>query len=467
MKNEKILKFEKVLKFEKEVGHDMNVKIYDERTGQLIFPIVPGKDPQKDENVVELFNNRIDLYVEKKIKELRISCHVVVQQGIVQQDTGESREDSRGYYIKSLSKFEDDSFTEFKKESSKALHTLGISRNIDDINNVVLDNIEKLDMDIYLHEDTDIIAHVLESGEYLEYQAGNIDEITIFCKDILKRIDSSKIAISYEACKLGDINILRTRRQEEPLRANERTKAILDKHRKELIEKKRKEDEIRAKEKINNGTNLIKEGLTILRSSGHEPKDISDEIDKIYDEISASNKIRLKDRKPKEKERGSGRKNGSVLSGIGSSIGSSTGIGSSTDNVERPQLNRTAIIIIVVVGALIIYSIIWGSPFEGIGKLLGGGGGSNTVKSTPVPVVTLPPIKNLFNNNFDMVVNIINGFDDMTINIVNVFDDMTINIVNVFDDMTINIVNGLDDMTINIVNGLDDMTISIFGGGKL
>ncbi len=370
----------------------MNVKIYEERTGQLIFPIVPGKDLQKDEDVIGLFNNRIDLYVEKKMKELRISCHVVVQQGT---------EESGGYYIKSLSKFEDDSFTEFKKESNKALHTLGISRGVDDINNMMLDNIEKLDMDIYLHEDTDIIAHALESGEYLEYQAGNIDEITIFCKDLLKKIGTSKIAISSDACKLGDINILRTRRQEEPLRANERTKAILDKHRKELIEKKRKEEESRAKIKINDGTNLIKEGLTILRSSGHEPKDIADEIDKIYEEISASNKIRLK---PKDKERDTLRKNHSTGSGIGSGtggkgVGTSLGIGSITNIGEKPKLNNTAIVVIVIIGALIVYSIIWGSPFDAIGRLLGGGGDA-TVKNTPQPAVTLPPIKNIFVNKF-------------------------------------------------------------------
>ena len=158
------------------------------------------------------------------------------------KDSGESS----GYYIRSLSKYEDDSFTEFKKESNKVLRAIGLQHNVDDVNNVVLDNIEKLDLDIYFHEDTEIIGDILASGEFLEYKAGNIDEITILCKDILKRLNNSKIAISSKESTLGDVNILRIQRHEESLRPNERTKQLLDKHRKDLIEKKRKEEESRA-----------------------------------------------------------------------------------------------------------------------------------------------------------------------------------------------------------------------------
>ena len=200
----------------------MNVKIYEERTGQMIFPVIPDKEPEKDENIIDQFNNHIDLYVEKKGKTLRISCHISIQK---------SPEEIKGYYITSFSKFEDDAFTEFKKESNKAMRILDLQRNPDDANNIVFNNIEKLDLDLYLHEDTEIVSHVLESGEYLEYQAGNIDEITIFCKDIIRKIENSKIAISSDVSKLGDINILRTKKHEESLRPNERTRLILDKYR--------------------------------------------------------------------------------------------------------------------------------------------------------------------------------------------------------------------------------------------
>lgn len=261
----------------------MNVKIYDEKTGWMIFPIFPGKEPEKDENIIELFNNHIDLYLEKKDKELMISCHVSIQ----------GHEESNGYYIKSLGKYEDNSFTEFKKESNKALRTLGLQTNPSDVNNLMLYNIEKLDLDIYLHEDTEIVEQVLKSGEYLEYQGGNIDEITIFCKDIIKNIDNSKIAISSDKSKLGDINILSTKKHEEPLYPNERTRAILNKYKKEFIDKKKKEEENIAKSKINDGIILIKEGLTILRSSGYDPTKISEEVNRITEEISASNKIRF------------------------------------------------------------------------------------------------------------------------------------------------------------------------------
>lgn len=358
----------------------MNVKIYDEQTGLMIFPLVQGKDPDKDENIINLFKNSVDLYVEKKGKELRISCHVIVQK---------SPEENKGYYIKSLSKYEDDSFAEFKKESNKSLRTIGLQYNADDINNVVIDNIEKLDLDIYFHEDTEIIENILASGEYLEYKAGNIDEITIFCKDILKKINSSKIAISSKENTLGDVNIFRTQRHEETLYPNERTKQLLEKHKKDLIEKKRKEAENKGREKINDGTNLIKEGLTILRSTGYEPKEISTEVDKIYDEISTSNKIKLKEiLRPKEKEKNK-EKNKEKSKEKNKEKSTDNG-----DVKNKSQPNPIVILIIVLIGALFIYSIIWGFPINsgGIDREPGQSG-------TPVPVATLPPIKNVGNNN--------------------------------------------------------------------
>lgn len=364
----------------------MNVKIYEEQTGLMIFPVIQGKEPDKDESVINLFNNGIDLYVEKKAKELRISCHVFAQK---------SPEENKGYYIKSLSKYEDDSFAEFKKESNKVLRTMGLQHTVDDVNNVTFDNIEKLDLDIYFHEDTEIIENILASGEYLEYKAGNIDEITIFCKDILKKINSSKIAISSKENTLGDINILKTQRQEESLRPNERTRQLLDKHKKDLIEKKRKEDENRAKEKINNGVDLIKDGLTILRSTGYEPKEISTEIDKVYDEISTSNKIKLKEiLKPKEKEKSKDK---------GKEKGKDK-VKDDGDAKNKSKPNIILIIIILIVGALLLYSIIWGFPFNS------GGTSKEPGQDTPVPVATLPPIKNIANN-----VNINSGNNDPSV----------------------------------------------------
>ena len=50
----------------------MNVKIYEERTGQMIFPVIPDKEPEKDENIIDQFNNHINIYIEKKAKTLRI-----------------------------------------------------------------------------------------------------------------------------------------------------------------------------------------------------------------------------------------------------------------------------------------------------------------------------------------------------------------------------------------------------------
>lgn len=372
----------------------MNVKIYEERTGQMIFPVIPGKEPEKDEDTIDLFNNHIDLYIEKKAKTIRITCHVLIQQ---------SPEESKGYYITTLSKYEDDIFTEFKKESNKALRILNIQRNPDDANNIMFNNIEKLDLDLYLHEDTEIVALVLQSGEYLEYQAGNIDEISIFCKDVIRKIENSKIAISSDVSKLGDINILRTKKHEEPLRPNERTRAILDKYRKELVEKKRKEEESIAKGKINEGTILIKEGLTILRSTGYEPKDISEQIDKAFEEVSASNKIKLNIIKGKDKGRGidKGRERSVDKGGSTDKSGNSTGGSGNIVNIIRDNksLITTVIAVLLIIGVLYVY-ITYG-PGAPSGSAPGRGG----TGTTPAPVATLPPIKNAVNANIDTVMN--------------------------------------------------------------
>jgi hypothetical protein len=206
---------------------------------------------------------------------------------------------------------------------------------------------------------------------------------------------------------LGDVNILRTQKREESLRANERTRAILDQHKKELIEQKRKEEESRAREKINGGTDLIKEGLTILRSSGHEPQDISDEIDKIYDEISASNKIRLKEKKPKERGGERGRERG----GEGKRDN-----GHKLSVEDMPKLNKTTVVILAIIAALVIYSIVWGSPFTPINKFLGRGTPAPEPGNASPPA-NLPPIGSVANNNFgstdqnkyDYVINSGNG----------------------------------------------------------
>lgn len=370
----------------------MNVKIYEEQTGLIIFPIVPGKEPDKDESIINFFNNGVDLYVEKKAKELRISCHVVVKS---------DQDKNKGYYIKSISKFEDDSFTEFKKESNKTLRALGFQHDIDDMNNMMLDNIEKLDIDIYCHEDTEIIAHVLESGEYLEYKAGNIDEITIFCKDILRKIVNSKIAISSRENTLGDINIFRTRKHEEPLLSNARTRQVLDKLRTDLIEKKRQEDENLARYKINDGTNLIKEGLTILRSTGYEPKDISKEIDSIYSEISTSNKIRLKE-KLKPRDIDTDKNKNKIVDGYRDKENNSNNI-----NMRRIEdglgLEPNTIIVaaVIIVILLLLSSTFWGFPID-----MGNNGKKSGQGITPVPVATLPPLKNVGNS---LDINLKNG----------------------------------------------------------
>ncbi len=379
----------------------MNVKIYEERTGQMIFPVIPGKEPEKDENTIDLFNNHVDLYIEKKAKTLRITCHISIQQ---------SPEEIKGYYITTLSKYEDDIFTEFKKESNKALRILDIQRNPDDANNIMFNNIEKFDLDLYLHEDTDIVALVLQSGEYLEYQAGNIDEISIFCKDIIRKIENSKIAISSDVSKLGDINILRTKKNEEPLRPNERTRGILDKYRKELVEKKRKEEESIGRGKINEGTILIKEGLTILRSTGYEPNDISKEIDKVFEEVSASNKIKLNIIKGKDK--GIGVDKGKSIDKSGSidkrSINGNASGGIISIIRDNKSFITTVLAVLLIIGVLYVYITYGpGSPSGSISESTSGSnpGRGGTGTDTPKPIATLPPIKNVVNANIDTVMN--------------------------------------------------------------
>jgi hypothetical protein len=266
----------------------MDIKIFEDQTGRMMFPEKRlDKTSSKNMNVVRLFDNKIDLYITSRKDGLEIICYLLVQR---------YQERAIGCYIIGNGQYADNTFTNFKNGANNTLKNMGLEHHYDDMENMVFDHIEEFDIDGKSHADIELIAEARDSGERVGYKAGDIGEIAILCRQILKRIDDIEIVISTVESNLGHVNILRSNTYEERLFPTNQGKQVLDRQRKKVaqrhIEEKRKleeksrleeyekrklaEDEKRKlSEKIvdnslEKGILLIEEGLDIKRKVGYD-----------------------------------------------------------------------------------------------------------------------------------------------------------------------------------------------------
>lgn len=259
----------------------MNIKVYEDQTGLMVFP---ENRPQKDENIVKLFHNKVDLFVKKTGDNLEISCYMLAHKGLARD---------LGYYIIYTNFYSDAVFANFKKDIDKILRDLKIQVSSNNQENIIFDNIEKFDpktgikLDYGYEHNIDVVKNTLREGKRLEYTAGNVNEISIFCRDVLKKINNVEICITSGDNKLGNINISR-KKNEKFFYPSESTKQILNEY-------KKKESEGLGKDKIAEGfSGPIKDGVNIFKNIGRDPTDsiINEmnkvvDINKIYDNLSS------------------------------------------------------------------------------------------------------------------------------------------------------------------------------------
>ena len=255
-----------------ERSENMNIKVYEDQTGLMVFP---ENRPQKDESVVKLFHNKVDLFVKKTGNNLEIDCYILAHKGLARD---------LGYYIIYTNFYNDAIFTNFKKDTDKILQDLKLQVSYNNPENIIFDNIEKFDpklgtkLDYGYGHNIDVVKNVVGEGKHLEYTTGDINEISIFCRDILKKINNVEIYItSGDEIELGNINISR-KKNEKLFYPSESTKQILNEYEK-------KEGEKLGKAKIAEGfSGPIKDGIDMFKNLGRDPTDsIIGEMNKVVD----------------------------------------------------------------------------------------------------------------------------------------------------------------------------------------
>lgn len=252
----------------------MEIIIYEDQTGEMQFP---EKRSEKDSKIVSFFNNNIDLYIEKVGNNLTIYCHLIAFKA-------SSR--PTGYYIVYKDIYTDNIFTNFKKEIDKILKELEFQPKTGHQDNIIFENIVKFDdRSQYYKEDTDIIIEAIIQGRNLEYSAGDIKEMSAFCKDILKTTRNTKISLSSTKNNLGNINILIDKKHSESLKRSDNTEQIINQQRERLKEKKKVEDGGPGLVKIKDAFDRAKEGADILKIAGYNNLEIRNIIERNKDDL--------------------------------------------------------------------------------------------------------------------------------------------------------------------------------------
>ncbi len=264
----------------------MDIMIYEDQTGLMLFPT---KKTEKDVQIVSFFNNNVDLYADKIGDNVTIYCHLMAF---------ETSSRPLGYYVIYKNVYGDNVFSNFKKDMDNILNRLKIQPRIGHEDNVIFENIGNFD-DGYqcVHKDTEIILKALELNKRLSYNVGNIKDITIFCRQLLKMNKRIKIAILTGKSDMGDVNILRNKMYQERLAPTDETKIILDEQKesiarklsednRKIIEEKKRIDGDVGDNKIREGITSIKDGLRIKRSAGYVTSEIDTDIRKINNAIT-------------------------------------------------------------------------------------------------------------------------------------------------------------------------------------
>jgi hypothetical protein len=248
----------------------VDIEIYEDQTGLMIFP---EKRSDKNREIVRLFDNKVELFIKKTGNKLEIYCYILSHKGF-------SRD--LGYYIVYKDNYTDNSFTNFKNDARNIIQKLEFQLSTDSTETIIFNNIEKFDSYERYRGDIDAIINSLNSYSSLEYRSGNIKQIAVFCKELLRDINNITIAISSETSKLGSVNILINKKYDEHLTPTENTIAILNDNRRKMVDNKKREEGERGKNKIVEGFVLIKDGVNIIKNTGNDPTEIViDEANKI------------------------------------------------------------------------------------------------------------------------------------------------------------------------------------------
>lgn len=270
----------------------MDLIIYEDQTGLMQFP---DKRSEKDSKIVNFFNNNIDLYIDKVGNNLTIYCHLIAFKASTRP---------LGYYIIGRDIYSDNIFVNFKKDVDKILKSLELQPRTGHVDNTIFENIERFDDRYqYYKEDIDIVKDVISYGRNLEYSAGDIREVSAFCKDMLRKTNNIKISISSTKNNLGNINILINKKSSESLKRTDSTEQIINQQREMLREKKKAEEGAPGIIKIREGFDKIKEGADILKNAGYNNLEIRNEIDRKVSEITIKFPTYVERREPEKREK--------------------------------------------------------------------------------------------------------------------------------------------------------------------
>lgn len=280
----------------------MDIKIFEDQTGLMMFPEKRlDTTSQKNTDVIKLFDNKIDLTITNRENEIEIACYLLIHRG---------QERAIGCYIIGKDKYTDRTFENFKRDADSTLKNIGFEHHHNEKENTVFDHIDEFDRDGQPHRDIDLIVEARSSEERVGYKGGNVGDVAVLCRQILKKINNIKIVISTVESNLGYVNIIRSNVYEGQLSPTSQGRQTLDrqirKAEQRRIEENRKRDEekrkleeeesrkretenARLEEKrkyedmesmrkgaeladsnIEKGVKLIEEGLEIKRKAGYD-----------------------------------------------------------------------------------------------------------------------------------------------------------------------------------------------------
>lgn len=350
----------------------MELEVYEDQTGDRLYPTskYPTSKIDKDEKIKRFFNNNVNLHIEKRGDKLTIHCHIIARKGLDRY---------QGYYIRYIDNYNDNSFSNFRKSTDKILRDLELEPKFGDIENDIFDNIQKFDFKGQHKEDIYVIIDAVNSNDILDYRAGNINEISALCNDILIKINNIKISISSGESNLGEINILRNSQYEESLKPTDNTKQIYDKHRNKKIAEKKRIELDRGKNKIIEGFALVREGANIFKNAGSDPIEIiTEETNKIIGssinkktdgnekiKISGNEKIKINGNEKTKKKNGED---------------------------HTIEINASTIMILLLVGIAIIVIISYFYNVPYISDIIKKNGNPIDNLIVPVPTETLPKV---------------------------------------------------------------------------
>ncbi len=267
----------------------MEIMIYEDQTGFMQFP---EKRSIKDSKIVSFFNNNVDLYIEKIGNNLTIYCHLIAFKASTRPT---------GYYIIYKDIYNDEIFSNLKRDIDNLLKKLEFKSKTGHKDNLIFENITMFDSasGSSYKEDTHVLIEAMKNGRNLEYSAGDIKDISDFCKNILKKNPNNiKISIASTKNALGNINILLNKKGTESLKKIGDTEQTINEYRERIREREKEARGLPGKTKIRSAFEQIREGADILRNVGYNNLEIRNEIDRNKEEIFAKFPVYTKERDP-------------------------------------------------------------------------------------------------------------------------------------------------------------------------